>query len=394
MNQNIMNEALCTLKTPFYLFDTDASAAKVEALRKKMPERVKLCYAVKANPFLIRDLEPVVDRFEVCSPGEFRICQRTRIPMTKVVLSGVYKNPEDVAHVMEQYGGQITYTAESRAQWHAIADSAHRLDKQVKVLLRLTMGNQFGMDPQEIKAILRNPTSGVQVEGIQFFSGTQKKAPGRIQRELDHLDDFLTELEQECGWRAGMLEYGPGLPVRYFEGEKDPAPELEEALQKGLEQMRFQGPVTLELGRYFAACSGSYVTSIVDVKTNLDRRYCIVDGGIHQVNYYGQMLATKRPPVTVHPQRSGDSEDYTICGALCTANDVLLKEFPMTDPQPGDMLVFDRTGAYSPMEGIALFLSRDLPRVALYSDRSGLRLVRESIPTDQWNGENEMENQM
>ena len=162
-----------------------------------------------------------------------------------------------------------------------------------------------------------------------------------------------------------MLEYGPGLPVRYFEGEKDPAPELEEALQNGLERMRFQGPVTLELGRYFAACSGSYVTSIVDVKTNLDRRYCIVDGGIHQVNYYGQMLATKRPPVTVYPQRSGDSEDYTICGALCTANDVLLKEFPMTDPQPGDMLVFDRTGAYSPMEGIALFLSRDLPRICL-----------------------------
>ena len=56
-------------QTPFYLFDTDAAAAQVEALRKKLPDRVGLCYAVKANPFLIRDLEPVVDHFEVCSPG-------------------------------------------------------------------------------------------------------------------------------------------------------------------------------------------------------------------------------------------------------------------------------------------------------------------------------------
>lgn len=387
MNQTMMDEALKRLQTPFYLFDTDASAAKVEALRQKMPDRVKLCYAVKANPFLIRDLEPVVDRFEVCSPGEFRICERARIPMEKVVLSGVYKNPEDLSYVMEHYGDRVTYTAESPTQWTAIAANARRLGAQVPVLLRLTMGNQFGMDPEEIKAILRENHPCVRVEGIQFFSGTQKKAPGRILRELSQLDDFVAELKADCSWSPAMLEYGPGLPVQYFEGEKDPAPELEEALGQGLEQMHYQGPVTLELGRYFAACSGSYATSIVDLKTNLGRRYCLVDGGIHQVNYYGQMLATKRPPVTVVPQRCGESECYTVCGALCTANDVLLKEFPLTDPRLGDVLVFDRTGAYSPMEGIALFLSRDLPQVALYSRQSGLRLVREAIPTDPWNGE-------
>lgn len=387
MNQNVMDEALKSLQTPFYLFDTDAAAAKVKALRQKMPQRVKLCYAVKANPFLIRDLERTVDRFEVCSPGEFRICERAKIPMGKVVLSGVYKNPEDLSYVMKRYGANVTYTAESLTQWTAIADDARKLGKQVSVLLRLTMGNQFGMDPEEIKAILHGRDPFARVEGIQFFSGTQKKAPGRILRELSQLDDFLTELEADCSWSPAMLEYGPGLPVQYFEGEKDPAPELEEALREGLEQMRFQGPVTLELGRYFAACSGSYATSIVDLKTNLGRRYCLVDGGIHQVNYYGQMLATKRPPVTVVPQRRGESETYTVCGALCTANDVLLKEFPLTDPQLGDVLIFDRTGAYSPMEGIALFLSRDLPQVALYSQQAGLRLVREAVPTDPWNGE-------
>ena len=89
MNQPWMERALTQLQTPFYLFDTDAAAAQVEALRKKLPDRVGLCYAVKANPFLIRDLEPVVDHFEVCSPGEFRICERLGIPMGKVGMSGV-----------------------------------------------------------------------------------------------------------------------------------------------------------------------------------------------------------------------------------------------------------------------------------------------------------------
>ena len=268
-----------------------------------------------------------------------------------------------------------------------IADAAQRLKKQVRVLLRLSNGSQFGMDPDEIKAILHGSHPFARVDGLHYFTGTQKKAPKRIQKELAHLDDFLDELARDCGWHAEMLEYGPGLPVCYFEGEKDSAPEMEQALCGALEQMRYQGPVTLELGRYIAACSGSYATRIVDVKTNLGNDYCIVDGGIHQVNYYGQMLATKRPPVTVLPERNEETSPYTICGALCTTNDILLKEFPLPEPQLGDVLVFDRVGAYSPLEGIALFLSRDLPQVALYSARDGLRRVREAVPTDPWNSE-------
>ena len=104
MNQPWMEQALTQLQTPFYLFDTDAAAAQVEALRKKLPDRVGLCYAVKANPFLIRDLEPVVDHFEVCSPGEFRICERLGIPMGKVVMSGVYKTPADLERVLDCWG--------------------------------------------------------------------------------------------------------------------------------------------------------------------------------------------------------------------------------------------------------------------------------------------------
>ena len=55
MNQPWMERALTQLQTPFYLFDTDAAAAQVEALRKKLPDRVGLCYAVKANQMCIRD---------------------------------------------------------------------------------------------------------------------------------------------------------------------------------------------------------------------------------------------------------------------------------------------------------------------------------------------------
>lgn len=379
-------KALEQISTPFYVFNTDAAVQRVENLRAHLPERVELCYAVKANPFLVQEMESSVDHFEVCSPGEFRICERAGVDLSKVVFSGVYKSSEDVEYVVSRQGDKPIYTAESPLQWELLGISAQVHRVKLRVLLRLSNGSQFGMDPGEIRKLIEAENPWLEPIGIHYFTGTQKKKAKRILRELDELDEFLLDLETELGWKAQYLEYGPGLPVSYFEGEEDAAPEIVAAMAEKLQAMRWQGRVTLEMGRYFAACSGTYATRIVDIKSNLSNRFCIVDGGIHQVNYYGQLLATKRPPVTCLPQRSGEKASYTVCGALCTTNDVLLKEFQMEDPQRGDMLLFDMTGAYSPLEGIALFLSRDLPQIALYSQKNGLRIVRERIQTDPLNG--------
>ena len=51
----------------------------------------------------------------------------------------------------------------------------------------------------------------------------------------------------------------------------------------------------------------------------------------------------------------------------------------------GDVLAFGRTGAYSVTEGIALFLSREIPAAAVCSKKDGLKLVRAELPTDQFN---------
>ena len=381
--------ALDELTTPFYVFNTDAAARRAQTLRGMLPERVKLCYAVKANPFLVQTMAGVTDHLEVCSPGEFRICERAGIDLSRVVLSGVYKAAADVDYVVSRYGGALTYTAESAGQWALLGRTAERYRVKLPVLLRLSNGSQFGMDGEELLRLMRTGHPWLTPVGIHYFTGTQKKKAKRILRELEDLDDFLLRLEDETGWTAPRLEYGPGLPVSYFDGEEDAAPEIIAALSRKLGELRWQGEVTLEMGRYFAACSGTYATRIVDVKRNRGSKYCIVDGGIHQVNYYGQLLATKRPPVSCVPERDGAAESCTVCGALCTTNDILLKEFPLVDPSPGDALLFEMTGAYSPLEGIALFLSRDLPQVALYSEQDGLRLVRKAVPTDPLNGVNQ-----
>lgn len=58
---------------------------------------------------------------------------------------------------------------------------------------------------------------------------------------------------------------------------------------------------------------------------------------------------------------------------------------PLHSPQKGDILIFERTGAYSVMEGMSLFLSRELPQVILYGEADGFHVARGHIKTEIYN---------
>ena len=111
------DEQLMTLaeeyQTPMHIFDMDVLKKRVAFLKNHLPAHVSLCYAVKANTFIIKELCGQVERFEVCSPGELAICRRLHVPMEQVVLSGVYKTPA-VMEMLFREGVSIgVFTAES-----------------------------------------------------------------------------------------------------------------------------------------------------------------------------------------------------------------------------------------------------------------------------------------
>lgn len=394
-HQMLIRKIAAECGTPFYLFDLDQVRSRIADVKAILGERAGICYAMKANPFLVRAVHSCANGFEVCSPGELRICERLRIPMKKVVLSGVYKEKKDIEAVMARWNGSNTFTAESLQQLLLLEECAQKLGLFIKVLLRITSGNQFGMDEELIRELIatRNRFSHVSIEGIQFYSGTQKQKLGRMKTELLYLDELLADLEEQYGYRAGHLEYGPGFFIPYF--QKDEQADPQEMLAEFaviLNSMKFRGKITLEMGRFLAAECGVYVTSIVDMKQNKGQNYCIVDGGIHHLNYYGQSMAMKLPFFEHLRENCGGEEAlYHICGSLCTVGDVLVKQLPLTGVKPGDLLVFQRTGAYSVTEGIHLFLSRDLPKIFFYSEQNGVRLVRGDDPTDGINSEKEGE---
>ncbi|MGN1171361.1 MAG: alanine racemase, partial [Lachnospiraceae bacterium] len=174
------------LKTPYYVFDIRALRERTALLKEKAHQKgVSLCYAVKANPFLTPYLADLVESFEVCSYGELKICKAQELDAGKIVLSGVNKEEE---FIRDGISSDVKYlTAESLSHFQCIEKTARAMRKQVKVLLRLSCGAQFGMDRSVLEDIIRERESYeyVRIAGIHFFSGTQKRKLQKITGELD-----------------------------------------------------------------------------------------------------------------------------------------------------------------------------------------------------------------
>ena len=130
--------------SPLYLFDYCELRERVLEIRKCLGNNVQLCYAMKANPFLISYLDTVIDKYEVCSPGEYEICKKEKISLDKIVFSGVYKQKKDFQESIEDDFSGV-YTIESIKQFNDLYDLVKNTNKKIKILPRLTSGNQFGM---------------------------------------------------------------------------------------------------------------------------------------------------------------------------------------------------------------------------------------------------------
>lgn len=382
MNSEALQDIAASFATPAFIFDADEFGRRAKNVKSAIGG-ASLCYSIKANPFLLACLPEEIDRVEVCSPGELAICRRVGVDPSTVVYSGVNKGSEDIAEAIE-YGAELL-TAESLRQLGLINAAALAAGKRVRVALRLTSGNQFGMDSENLKRAVAEKGSyeGVDIVAIHYYSGTQKKKLAVVEKELAELEELAEEIEKCFGLSGISLEYGPGLPADYF-GDDPEGRDMAVLAEAGamIAAVAARRSVTVEFGRFLASPCGTYLTAAADIKNNNGENFVICDGGINHLKYYGQTMAMQTPPITLLGDHGEKTEDYTLCGSLCTTADILVRKVTLPALSVGDVLAFGRCGAYSVTEGIGLFLSRQLPRIVLHSERGGNRLLRDFYGTD------------
>ncbi len=386
--------------TPTFVFNEKALKDRVRSIKDIVGDEVSLCFSIKANPFLIPAMMEVTDRLEVCSPGELSICKNLNVPYDRIIYSGVCKTRENVEEAVT-YGAHA-YTAESLIHVEYLQQTGKADNKKLPVLLRLNAGSQFGMSKSDVLQVIENreKLENIEIVGIHYFAGTQRKKTVEQIKELEMLKLLFEEVRNKYGFELKRLEYGPGLPVPYFENESfddtlEPVKELAGSLKDAAKWCE----LTVEMGRFFVSECGMYLTKVMDIKSNENTNYCIIDGGMNHVTYLGQIMGMKVPvishiksenkkdegfillPFNDNKDSENEERDYALCGSLCTTADVLVRKTSFKNLEVGDLLVFFNIGAYSVTEGIYLFLSRTMPRIVLLKENGEEVLARDFMET-------------
>ncbi|AAN57278.1 diaminopimelate decarboxylase [Shewanella oneidensis MR-1] len=393
-----VNDLAQTYGTPLYIYSRATLERHWHAFNNAVAGHPHLvCYAVKANSNLavLNVLARLGSGFDIVSGGELaRVIEAGGDP-AKVVFSGVGKTVAEMEQALNL--GIYCFNVESSAELEQLNLVAGRLGKVAPVSLRVNPDvdagthpyistglkeNKFGIAMDEAEAVFARAHAlpHLQVKGVDCHIGSQLT---EIQPFLDAMDRMLSLIDRlaEQGIVIEHFDVGGGLGVTY-DDETPPHPDVyAAALLKRLGHRKLK--LIFEPGRAIAANAGIFVTEVLYLKENSDKRFAIVDGAMNDLIRPALYSAWQKIiPVT---PRDDQAHVFDIVGPVCETGDFLGKdrEFAIA---PGDLLVVRSSGAY----GFAMASNYNTrPRAAevmVDGDKAYLVREREKLP-QLWQGE-------
>ncbi|MDD2759563.1 MAG: pyridoxal-dependent decarboxylase, exosortase A system-associated [Methylomonas sp.] len=372
--------ALRVGQTPFYAYDRLALTRRVAELRRHMPAKLKIHYAMKANPMpaVVQHMATLVDGFDLASAGEMKVALDTTMPAEQISFAGPGKRPQELQQAI---AAGVTINVESPHELQTIAKQCELMGLNAKVALRINpafelkasgmkMGGgpkQFGIDEEIIPAALQQiKRLGLAFQGFHIYSGSQNlKAEAIIDAQQKSLR-LAAALAEHCPSAILKLNIGGGFGIPYFPGDTElDIAQVGEALAAEMattEKALPEAEVIVELGRYLVGEAGIYVTRVIDKKVSRGQTFLVVDGGLHHhlaaSGNFGQVIRKNYPVAIGNKMDSQALETVNIVGPLCTPLDILADKMALPKVEIGDLVVIYQSGAYGYTASPARFLSQ------------------------------------
>lgn len=397
--------------TPYYLYDLDAALAHLGVLRSHLPSEVDVFYCVKANGNrrVLEAFRENVAGLDLSSAGELDMAIAAGYDPKRMSIAGPGKTTEDLERCVK--GGVGIISLESMAELDRLAKVAKEKNVVQGVTLRINpaetpkefamrMGggaSQFGVPEEEASAALDKvlATENVKLLGLHIYAGTQCLEERAL---VDNMIGSLTiagRLAEEKNLTPEFMNLGGGFGIPYFTGQKavDTA-SLARAIGGKLSEWRAQNPrfaktrFIFELGRFLIGRFGVYVARVTEIKETRGKRFVILDGGMHHcfpaTGNFGQLVKKNYPVKNL--SRGGDADleseanaPQEVCGPLCTPMDSMARGVRIPKAEPGDLVGFFASGAYSFAASPLLFLSHDTP-IELLKLKNTVTVARERMP--------------
>lgn len=373
--------------TPLFVYSSTLIRRRVADLRTAMPERLRIHYAMKANPYrpVLELMGTLVDGFDIASQGELAMALAAGLPAHKISFAGPGKRDEELAEAID---AGVTLNLESEGEARRALAIAQRSGVTPRLAIRVNpefelrgsgmkMGGgakPFGLDAERVPALARELiAAGAEWRGLHIFAGSQALDAEAIIETQANVLDLAARLSDQIGVPLPHLNMGGGFGIPYFHGDSpldvaavgSALTERFAALPDVLASTEF----AIELGRYLVGEAGIYLTRIVDRKVSHGTVYLITDGGLHHQlaasGNFGTVVRRNYPAAIASQFAAEPDEEVNIVGCLCTPLDRLADQALMPHGEPGDLVAIFCAGAYGASASPSAFLGQGPAREML-----------------------------
>jgi diaminopimelate decarboxylase len=394
--------------TPLFVYDRGIIERKWDRLRAALPAEFSIHYSVKANPAqaILKCILAKGGGLEVASGGEFRQAIAAGCPAAKIIFAGPGKTEAELELVLSQGIGEIHVESLTEAGRIAAIAGSHGMRAPIALRVNpdaeaqggaMRMGGRptpFGVDEEAIDKTLDRLLSWDELEfrGIHLFAGTQilrsEILIAQYRKGLEVARRIAARIERPLS----TLDFGGGLGIPYFPHEQ----ELDmDAVQSGVSSLMqevradplFHGThFYVEPGRYIVGESGVYITRVSDIKSSREKKFLIVDGGMHHhlaaSGNLGQTIKRNFPVALLSKLDSPPADLVDVVGPLCTPLDILARGINLPEAEIGDLAGVFQSGAYARSASPMGFLSHAGPPEVLTEGGSHRLIRRRGDPDD------------
>ncbi len=345
--------------TPLFVYSRATLERHWKAFDDALSGRPHLvCYAVKANSNLavLNVLARLGSGFDIVSAGELQRVIKAGGEPSKIVFSGVGKQPEEIKLALKH--GIRCFNIESEPELDSLNQIAASMDKVAPISFRVNPDvdakthpyistglkeNKFGIhvDDAERVYLKAKQMKNVKIQGIDCHIGSQLTDVTPFTDALDRLLFLINKLAAQ-DIVIHHIDFGGGLGVRY-KNETPPLPhEWASAINNRLGD--FKGEVLVEPGRAIAANAGVLLTEVNFLKKTSHKNFAIVDAAMNDM-IRPSLYQAWQNIITVSEDSDTESDVYDVVGPVCETTDFLGKDRNLSI-NSGDLLAMLSAGAY------------------------------------------------
>ncbi|MCL6251870.1 pyridoxal-dependent decarboxylase, exosortase A system-associated [Altererythrobacter sp. KTW20L] len=373
--------------TPLFVYSRDLLDARMAALRAAMPQRLKIHYAMKANPFaaLLEHMADLVDGLDIASGGELDMARKAGFLPGEISFAGPGKTDRELLAAVR---AGVTLNIESAAEARRALDGGQTLGVAPRLAIRVNpdfelrgsgmkMGGgakPFGVDQADVPALGREiVAAGARWRGLHIYTGSQALDAAAVIEMQGNVLAVAAELADAIGAGLPHLNMGGGFGIPYFDKDQPldiaavgaALAERFDTLPDGLQATEF----AIELGRYLVGEAGVYLTRIIERKVSHGTTFLITDGGMHHQlaasGNFGTVVRRNYPVAIAGRFDAEPTDEVNVVGCLCTPLDRLADNALLPRADAGDLVAVFCAGAYGASASPSAFLGQGPAREIL-----------------------------